>query len=187
MNYIIGDRIHFGRYEWRILEVDKAKEVMLIITEDLIERRKYHSKKTDITWETCDIRKYLNGEFLNRFSAAEKNRILISHNTNDDNSYKFYIGDRIYDCNSKGGNDTDDKVFLLSIDEVRRGRKYFSSNDDRIANSDLIPRLERWWWLRSPGYDQQSAAIVNCDGSVSEDGEYVNYSGGIRPALYLKL
>jgi len=41
-----------------------------------------------------------------------------------------------------------------------------------------------WWWLRSPGINQNNAANVNNDGNVNLNGNNGNNdSGGIRPAL----
>jgi len=41
-----------------------------------------------------------------------------------------------------------------------------------------------WWWLRSPGNNQNNAANVNNDGNVNLNGNNVNNeTGGVRPAL----
>ncbi len=41
-----------------------------------------------------------------------------------------------------------------------------------------------WWWLRSPGNNQNNAANVNNDGDVNENGNNVNNSNNaVRPAL----
>ena len=45
-----------------------------------------------------------------------------------------------------------------------------------------------WWWLRSPGYDQGFAAIVDYGGSFSYGGDGVgDDSGCVRPALWINL
>ncbi len=65
---------------------------------------------------------------------------------------------------------------LLSVDEAK---KLLSIKDREYSN---------WWWLRSPGYSQDCAAIVLYDGSVSYSGNYVNYGDFcVRPALKLNL
>ena len=64
-----GDKISFGSYEWRVLEV--KNNTALIITEYIIEQRAYHNAYKDITWADCSLRKYLNNEFYDRFTAAE--------------------------------------------------------------------------------------------------------------------
>ena len=45
-----------------------------------------------------------------------------------------------------------------------------------------------WWWLRSPGDIQSSAAFVYSDGDVIESGNYVNLDNyAVRPALWIDL
>ena len=68
-----------------------------------------------------------------------------------------------------------DKIFLLSIDEAE---KLFANDTSRAVGS--------WWWLRSPGDDQDGAAYVYGGGSLDVDGEYVYCDYGVRPALNLK-
>ena len=41
-----------------------------------------------------------------------------------------------------------------------------------------------WWWLRSPGNNDNNAANVNNDGAVNYNGNNVNNdNNGVRPAL----
>ena len=78
------------------------------------------------------------------------------------------------------GSATKDKIFLLSIDEVNQ---YFSTDSSKICpyNGDAF-----WWWLRSPGYDQDDAAVVDDEGSVY--GDNVDESNNaVRPALWINL
>jgi hypothetical protein len=46
----IGDIIPFGEYNWRVLDVQGDKA--LIITEDVVELRPYHEQYVEVTWET---------------------------------------------------------------------------------------------------------------------------------------
>jgi hypothetical protein len=80
----IGSLIPFGEYNWRVLDVQngiagQCPDRALIITEDVVEQRAYHSSYNNdcktVTWETCDLREYLNGEFLDRFSDECKSQI----------------------------------------------------------------------------------------------------------------
>lgn len=66
---------------------------------------------------------------------------------------------------------TVDEIFLLSVDEYR---KYI----------DVIPQIENWWWLRTPGAYEKYVAMINRNGSITERGEYVNFCWMcVRPAL----
>ena len=87
------------------------------------------------------------------------------------------------DFETDGGNNTTDKVFLLSIDEVI---KYFTSASERKAT--LSDGTSIWCWLRSPGCISRHAADVDSDGSVFENGYAVSSeSGAVRPALWIDI
>ena len=186
--------ISFGPYNWRVLDVQGGKA--LLITENVIEKnRPYHNKYVDITWENCTLRKYLNGEFLDRFSKYDQGRILEVNNENKDN--QWYKTD--------GGAPTRDKIFCLSIEECvkyfgdsgqlknssRRdaGEMFDEFNGNRMAK-DGNKESSAWWWLRSPGRYSTNAAYVYRDGSLSVRGRSVDSAsefGGVRPALWLNL
>ena len=198
----VGQRnVRFGKYNWRVLDVQNGKA--LLLTEDVIEQCCYHSSLERITWEGCELRGYLNGEFLQTFSSSEQNRIASVTNTNPDNPW----------YGTPGGGDTTDKVFLLSLDEVV---KYFGDSGDLRARKDnglrdhindqynearmakygktsnrFIPIGQAaWWWLRSPGGGVDKfafAAVVDSDGWLLIDGGFVGDGGGVRPALWLNL
>jgi len=166
----VGDVVEFGPYEWQVLAVENNRA--LIITKDVVEKRAYNEELTDVTWETCTLRSYLNGAFCDQFSAEEKARIIDTELANDDS----------VEWNTEGGNNTTDKVFLLSLDEVD---KYFKDDASRAAT---LNGEAWWWWLRSPGYGSDFAADVYYDGGVYDYGIYVYYVPyGVRPALYLNL
>ena len=197
-----GDKILFGNYEWRVLEVQN--NTALIITEYFIEQRAYHNAYKDITWADCSLRKYLNSEFYDRFTAAEKSRIIPVLNKNPDNQW----------YGTKGGTDTQDSIFLLSIEETvcryfgdsssklyspGKNQRYWFERKDK-NNSKRIARLEKrkegswWWWLRSPGRVSIKAVYIHGDGNIGIQGNNIlkgNISdgeckGGLRPALWLK-
>jgi len=199
----VGDIIPFGKYQWRVLEVEGNKA--FIITENVIEERAFHSVSdvaNKVIWEHSDIRKYLNGEFYNSFSGAEQAKIVESKIVNLGNSwYKT--------CDFP---DTLDKIFLLSYEEVVR---YFGDSGDlknrigvdigygllfgdaikdkynKARNVLNLDGFNAWWWLRSPGgprcqteNDHVTAGSVDnviwlCgDGVIREDG-------GVRPAMWI--
>lgn len=137
-----------------------------------------------ITWESCTLRKWLNGRFINA-AFNEREKQLISTVT--------VPADRNPEYDTNPGNPTEDKVFLLSINEANR---YFSSDEPRqcrpteYAAENGINQLDGGncqWWLRSPGFEGNCAAIVGDDGGISS-GHYVG-SGtvAIRPILWIDL
>lgn len=203
----INDIIQFGKYNWRILDMQEDR--VLIITQDIIEIRLFDLFFAGDVWETCTLREYLNEEFLSEFTPTEQECILETQISNPDNPW----------FGTYGGDDTYDKIFLLNIDEAY---KYFGGEDDisnfkneLIGNGDLFSdsnNSERqakyngdfaFWWLRSPGsqcdsreydfndIDTGYAAFVSDDGSIGLVGldlfGFVDVGGiGIRPALWLK-
>ena len=198
----VGSVIPFAGISWRVLEIQA--HAALMITRDIIEQRPYHDAYMDITWADCSLRRYLNGEFLDRFSSADKLRIIGVTNSNPNNQW--------YD--TKGGADTQDYVFLLSLDEVCRyfgdssaklynkgknQRYWFERKDEN--NAKRLARLQGkewnwWWWLRSPGRVNVKAAYIHgTDGNIGIQGNNIlkgnisdgKCTGGVRPALRLKL
>ncbi|MDR2590468.1 MAG: DUF6273 domain-containing protein [Oscillospiraceae bacterium] len=170
-NLNIGDIIDFGDLRWRVLTIEADRA--LIITEEVIEYREYHTALEYIVWDHSTIRSYLNNEFLNSFNTTNQNRIIEANVINSDNP----------EYGTPGGNNTIDKIFLLSIDEVLT---YFADDSTRVAfNSNGVPS---WWRLRSPGKTSYDAAFVDDEGFVFIDGDFVFYNdSGIRPALWLSL
>ena len=135
-----------------------------------------------MTCEHCDLRRWLNNEFMNgAFTVEEQNLVQKIRNDNPDNA----------EYGRSGGNPTDDSVFLLNIDEANR---YFKGYEARQCQSTKWAREQGacvndngrgWWWLRSPGNFSDRAANV-VDGSVNVYGFNVNSGGGcVRPALWV--
>lgn len=176
-----GDKVKFGSYEngkegkkpieWLVLELsDKG---IFLLAKHVIDIREYHGKMDDsTTWETCDLRKWLNSEFLNT-AFDERQRVMIAHtkcHTDDNPMYE-----------TEGGNDTQDQIFLLSINEVE---KYLTSESDievELPSNidrkfDSIVSYNLRWWLRSPGKSSNYAAGVYSDGAIDYDGCVVNYN-----------
>lgn len=151
--------------------VKKEGNKLLIITKDAVAKKPYNDDKEDNTWEKCTLRKWLNNEFYSSaFDSTEQSRIELA-NVAADKKPGYTIDP---------GNATQDKIFLLSINEVN---KYFISDSDRINSGELY-----FWWLRSPGCSSKSVALVGPFGSVNCDGVDGNgFIWGVRPALWINL
>jgi len=157
-----GSIIPFGKHKWRVLKTDGNSA--LIITESVIEQRAYHEEFTEITWEHCDLRKYLNKQFYDTFDPADRERILETRITDCDNPW----------YGTKWGNPTVDKIFLLSTTEVLQ---YFGDSGDLRNN-------KRWHYK-----SMESNELVLSDGPhCIEMGELVNDQyNDARKALYHKV
>ena len=140
-------------------------------------------------------------DFISKaFSSSQQAQIVTVTNQNPDNPKN----------GTKGGNATQDRIFALSIDEVK---KYFRDDKDRMAAlteyakkqgmyifDDLaakdngwkitLPTGEKtgWWWLRSPGGDSSRAAGVGFRWRHQSVFFTVNSVGvAVRPAFWLNL
>lgn len=131
-NAKIGDTIEFGEIEWKVL--DKGEDTVLIMMEKPL-FRKYHSSDQVITWEKCSLRKWLNNDFFGIFSDDEKEMIAETKLENKGNK-KF---------GTDGGKDTVDRIFILSIDDVKKYKQYL--------NGDCR--------LRSPGENRKTTAAFD--------------------------
>lgn len=70
----IGSILQFGDYNWCILNI--KNNMALIITGNIIEQRAYHDAYGDITWADCELRKYLNSAFYDKFNEIDKTKII---------------------------------------------------------------------------------------------------------------
>jgi hypothetical protein len=195
------EKIQFGKYEWRVLVTQSGSA--LIITDKIIEQRSYHNKYVDITWSDCSLREYLNAEFYNSFSEAEKARIIPVINKNPDNPWFGTIG----------GDDTEDKIFILSLEELackyfgdssallynpRKNQRYWYERKDANNVKRGAILLDKgwgsWYWIRTPGRFSIKAVYVFPDGNIGIHGNNIlkgnvadGYcAGGVRPAMWIQ-
>lgn len=181
--------IKFGRYpqasknenaliEWLVLKNDGSKA--LLISKYALDCQQYNTSRTNVTWETCTLRKWLNGTFISNAFSHEEQAMILSTTTESA--------------------DTKDRVFLLSTTEAG---KYFSSDSTRQCqgtaycfaqggDQDSDGRCS--WWLRSPDYfSRDCVSIVNNYGVAGCQPYHVTrklpFSDDItvRPALWINL
>lgn len=192
----VGDYVVFGSYEqdnntsngkeeieWIVLA--REGDQVLVISRYALDCIPYNRSSTSVTWETCSLRKWLNGTFLDAAFSESERAMIPSVTVSADKNPSY---------STSPGNSTTDQVFLLSITEVN---KYFSSHSARQCQGTAYCYAQGaykadngncWWWLRSPGYYSNFAAGVNGDGSVDEFGSSVNIDKyAVRPALWIDL
>ena len=211
------DTVRYFRYEpikWRVLNVhgDDA----LLVADKGLDDQKYSNASARVTWETCTMRSWLNGydssvnrhgtdysskNFINTaFTLSERSAIKTTEVVNDDN----------INYGTDGGNNTSDKIFLLSESEVYNSStalsygfiKNSSTHDEaRRCKSSTYAKAtgvhsdtdtsyigDCDWWLRSPGGNPSRAARVFRGGYVNYIGYLVHFGLiAVRPALHLDL
>lgn len=222
----IWDCIYFGNYyqndtegqikepiKWRVLKID-GNDAFLMADKSL-DTRKWNETQVGVTWENCTLRSWLNGygsdvnicgndysndNFMDiAFTEEEQNVIKTSFVENQHDPY--------YD--SPSGNDTYDKVYLLSYTEALKTEYGFSTDiyDGATRKVENTPYAEAkivlpsWlspsWWLRSHGDDTYPdnwdyyghyAAEVFCNGFVYANGYVVDSTGHtVRPVLHMDI
>jgi hypothetical protein len=205
----VGDIITFGMYpqtadgadgtpiQWRVLQNSGGD--LFVMSEYILNCKRYHGEYVDTTWRDCDMRKWLSDGFYNgAFSVSEKEFIRETHCTN----------------NGEGSPDTEDKVFLLSVAEVKRltdilgkdfcraaGTEFARATDadgchlyvyDKSIDKDyLIENGQKhgcsWWWLRTQLREPSRAAFIGTRASIRSYGRVNLACYGVRPAIMLNL
>ena len=193
----VGDTIEFGRYEqdnefgngpeaieWEVLEIKDGSA--LIVSRYGLDAKSYHDIYTEITWERCTLRNWLNNDFYDEaFNEAEKNQILSTTVINPENST----------YGTSGGDSTEDRVFLLSLADARR---FYETDRQRVLDATAYAKANdvfisedngrTFWWLRTPGQTRLYATGIKSFGTPDYNGVNVQFpQGAIRPAIYLAM
>ena len=175
------DYFKYEPIKWRVLQSENGEAFLL--SDVILDKQLYNENDKYVTWEKSSLRAWLNKKFIKRaFIDEEREKINITEIVNQDNP--------VYGI--EGGNNTFDKIFLLSLSEVSEqqdGEKYgFLDDEIRACGKSDFSKTVSWWWLRSPGRNSFSAAEVDCCGWILRCGVDVCYdSDGVRPALHLNL
>ena len=125
-------------------------------------------------YKESDIRKWLNGEFLNK--AFYYDRALIVP-TDVDNS----VSSTMDYSNSNICSNTNDRVYLLSKKDIYNENYGFVDDESRLAyyNGEVD-----YWWTRSPDASAKANGTYGVSGSgTATTGMYCANERGIRPAL----
>lgn len=209
------DTVYFGKYwqndtdcngkadkkdekdpiRWRVLSVNGNDAFLM--ADQILDGRRYHDWDVETTWENCSLRVWLNNEFLNdAFTGEEQDAIMITDVVNEDNP----------ENRAEGGNNTFDKVYIPSFREAVNVAYGFDENygsrslSRNVAYTDYTishhtfpmdigsPQAIGGWWLRTPGYKNETAIDVGCYGSMVDlGGRPVDWYYGVRPVMHLNL
>ncbi len=192
-----GDYITFGSYEqdnvkkygkepivWLVLKRDGDR--ILVISRLGLDCQCYKEDSGSPLWEDSPLRSWLNKDFLySAFTDEERAKI----------PTVTVSADRMADEDLGLANSTDDKIFLLSVEEAN---EYFRSDEERRC---IVTRYARaagchenyngfcWWWLR-PQLPESYAdsSFVKCSGSVCARGIYGwACNVAVRPAMWIEV
>lgn len=190
--------------KWRVLSVD-SDDAFLLADQNL-DCQSYNDTHRSVTWETCTMRSWLNGygsssnvcekdytsnNFIdNAFSTFEQIAIKNTTVVNVDNAEYGILG----------GNDTADRVYLLSFDETKNLEFGYNSlayvKSREVKSTNYAKAQGAWgqyhyddnavWWLRTSNQEHTTAFTVLWDGSLNLYN-VDTYGFGVRPALHLNL
>lgn len=210
---------HYFKYEpikWHVLKTDGNQA--LLLSDVVLDDQQYHEKSGDVTWETSTIRSWMNGYGIssNEQNHSKKNFISSAFTSGEQSAIQntSVINEDSITHGTDGGNNTVDKLFLLSESEVYgdSAKLYGFVSDSklydearRIRSSTYAKAMgaytchganttERgfegncFWWLRTPGTRSTHTSYVYYNGYVYlDDLDSVDCSIGMRPALNLNL
>ncbi len=210
----IWDCIYFGKYnqtakwvkepiKWRVLSVDGDDAFFL--ADKSLDCKAYNETYEEVTWETSTLRSWLNGygadcngdgidysvdNFINE-AFTEEEQLAINTTTviNNDN----------LEMGIDGGNDTEDKIYLLSVEEASNTEYGFCSTYDDMSTTRLVEDTDRvkynsgyrCWWLRSPGWLSSKAYCVWGEYGIIDNSSYCSDvyhdENSVRPVLHINL
>ncbi len=199
---------------WRVLDMQENRA--LLLADRMPDCVPFHSGEEDITWAECTLRSWLNGYgaeankpgmdysgsgFIDRaFTAQEQEAILPVLCGNPANR----------DYGTDSGADTEDRLFILSNEEVFEGENaglygFHASRDfddpaKRFTSTLYAKCMGAWWspvdkyagnsfwFMRTSGYTARSITSI-CDfGFIYSRGTLATCSdAGVLPAMWIDL
>ena len=180
--------------EWVIL--DENEKGTLLISRYVLDCVQFNTTKTEVSWESCSLRSWMNDDFYNAaFDDEIKSRInTVTLLNEDDPRY-----------GTPGGNDTIDNIFCLSLSGILKyySFNYYISNqwagysealiipatkyatDNGVFtysitdsyykmmlssySEDCVGKTGASWWLRTPGEHNKRTCIVEPSGKTCVD------------------
>ena len=178
----IGTYVTFGSYygrplHWEVLE-QKGQNVLLM-TKHAVLCRQYNQIAAPISWDRCSLRSWLNKIFYEKtFNDSERSKIIETEILAE--------VDETHELNP--GENTRDKVFLLSISEYER---YFLTQGKKwrclVWDKKKQKLIDRQCWLRNYGCDRYHAAFIGRSGSVHAGGSLVESPrNAVRPLIWVR-
>ena len=179
----VGEIVIFGKYEqdgnemngsepieWLVLQVQGNKA--MLTSRYALDVKPYETDqfKENLTWETCELRNWLNNDFFSAAFTAEEQAAIPAVKVN-------CAAEEGLGWSPEKGNDTQDRVYLLSLTEAR---DLFADNEAR----QCVPTACAWQWGYPEEYfDTEGRATVRWwtrslseeyAGRIDLDGDYDN-------------
>lgn len=192
----VGDRILFGSYEqdnrldngqepleWIVLDVQGSKAMLL--STYCIDTVIFYPERVPMYWGKSDLRTWMNGDFIQQAFTEQEQANILTTTVKNDNPHGM----------KGGGDDTLDKVYLLSKSEVLH---FFPEMADRVAypteyakskGCTVDPKTGSCrWWTRTPGARKMDICGMRLDGRISSYGmQDVDWpTNTMRPVMWVQ-
>ncbi len=192
----VGDVITFGSYEqdndlengkepleWIVLDVQDTKA--MVLSKYCIDTVIFYPKRVPMFWGASDLRAWMNDGFIQEAFSPEEQAMILTTPVKNANPHGM-----------KGaGEDTLDKVFLLSKTEVLL---FFPELADRVAYPTEYAKSKGCtvdkrtgscrWWTRTSGARNLDICGMRLDGRISSYGmQDVDWpTNTMRPCMWLQ-
>ena len=208
---------HYFRFDpirWRVIGLENGTACLM--ADRLLDCQPYNTADGPVSWETSTIRSWLNS-----YSAEENDAGIDCRGKGfldmafSSEQLEAIINTRVVNHSNKAygtdcGNDTEDRVFLLSNDEVfssdtaaRNGFYAGSGYDDpaKRFRSTMYAKCRGSWWSSVNGYMGNSFWFMRTNGYTQESVTYICDFGyiysrgtistcedaGVLPAIWIDL
>ncbi len=191
----VGDTVSFGNYtqdadgaasspiDWVVLSNEDGR--LLLLSEQGLDSMRFHQSLYPF-WADSEMRQWLNHSFFPAAFSEDEQR-LIESSLITTPGYMSNLG--LY----MGGPDAEDRVFLLSKEELSEylpeesGRTCQPSPYALSAGATADEGGSCAWWTRSPGNHHGKICIVDADGDLNPDGQVSRSYVCVRPAIWVDI
>lgn len=169
--------------EWIVLTVEDGKAWLM--SKYCLDQVIFYPRRVPMYWGKSDLRAWLNGDFFTQTFTPEEQAIILTTTVENANPHGM----------TGAGEDTLDKVYLLSKTEVLR---FFPECADRVAypteyaktkGITLSPQTGSCrWWTRTSGARPMDMCGMRLDGRISAYGmQDVDWpTNTMRPVMWVQ-
>ena len=200
-------KIDFGHQNgkpvtWLVITEDDNGKILL--SEKILDVKKYNEKEEDITWDKTTLYEYLNSDFVNEyFTKEEKEKMTFTNDVDNDFVTMLSIDnllDLFGDMNYvKDGYYSDKNFFAANKDIVAKPADLALYNEIEVFDNDTMAQImrtdidERYdfangcagYWVLNKVKDVPNAFYITATGYVGNTPVNTDYIG-IRPIIRLK-
>lgn len=181
------------KIKWRVLQNDGS--TLFVIADKGLDCKNYNEEKGSVIWEGSTLREWLNSSFYHTAFRGEEQEMVVGQSVANGGNPEY---------GTEGGGNTEDKVYLLSMEEMTDpsygfcGDGRMDSVSRRMEPSDYARARGAflssgeypgcWWWLRSSGYDTTYTVSVSDSGYVFGYGMNASTSSNaVVPTVHIDL